>query len=251
MTKEQETIISLMERRADRERRKIKHTVETIVSIVCVTSSVAFLSWLEIEDMRAKKEAEAAFRVVSAIERQPVPLAQPVETPAVEVEAEPAEEYIEDFENEKIEAALAEQGYIRADIPLDNETQILLRSACEEAGIEYELALAVIWKETTFRNIMGDNGESYGYMQIQQKWHEARMDRLGVTDLNDPYSNFRVGCDYLSELIDTYDGNVEMALMAYNAGIGGANKYWFSNGIYTNSYSQAVLVKYAELKGGE
>ena len=172
-----------------------------------------------------------------------------VEAPAQE-QPEVCEEYPEDFENQKIETALTEQGYIREDIPLDNETQILLRAACDEFGVEYELALAVIWKETTFRNIMGDEGKAYGYFQVWPRWHSDRMAKLGVTDLNDPYSNFRVGLDYLSELIDAYDGNVEMALMAYNAGITGANKHWFSKGIYSNDYSKAVLSKYADLLSG-
>ena len=170
--------------------------------------------------------------------------------PVVEEQPEVCEEYPEDFENQKIEAALIQHGYIREDVPLDNETQILLRAACDEFGVEYELALAVIWKETTFRNIMGDEGKAYGYFQVWPRWHSDRMAKLGVTDLNDPYSNFRVGLDYLAELIDAYDGNVEMALMAYNAGITGANNHWFSKGIYSNDYSKAVLSKYADLLGG-
>ncbi len=106
---------------------------------------------------------------------------------------------------------------VRDDIPLDAETQRLLYKACCETGIQYELALAVVWRETNFRNITGDGGDSAGYMQVQQKWHQARMDRLGVADLNDPYGNFLVGCDYLAELIERY-GSVEQALVAYNQG---------------------------------
>lgn len=129
----------------------------------------------------------------------------------------------EDFENEKIEAALVEQGYFREDVPLDYETQAFLRAACDESGIEYELALAVIWKETTFRNVVGDNGNSFGYMQVQPRWHGDRMERLGVTDLMDPFSNFRVGCDYLAELLGKYP--MAQALTCYNTGRPGHNQY--------------------------
>lgn len=52
------------------------------------------------------------------------------------IEAEPEE----DFENEYIEAALYASGYFREDVPLDGDTQALLRAACEETGIPYELA---------------------------------------------------------------------------------------------------------------
>lgn len=129
----------------------------------------------------------------------------------------------EDFENEKIEAALVEQGYFREDVPLDYETQAFLRAACDESGVEYELALAVIWRETTFRNVVGDNGNSFGYMQVQPRWHGDRMARLGVTDLMDPFSNFRVGCDYLADLLKDYD--LPTALTFYNTGSPGHNQY--------------------------
>ena len=129
----------------------------------------------------------------------------------------------EDFENEKIEAALVEQGYFREDVPLDYETQAFLRAACDESGVEYELALAVIWRETTFRNVVGDNGNSFGYMQVQPRWHGDRMARLGVTDLMDPFGNFRVGCDYLADLLKDYD--LPTALTFYNTGSPGHNQY--------------------------
>ena len=129
----------------------------------------------------------------------------------------------EDFENEKIEAALVEQGYFREDVPLDYDTQAFLRAACDESGVEYELALAVIWRESTFRNVVGDNGNSFGYMQVQPRWHSERMARLGVTDLMDPFSNFRVGCDYLAELLEKYQ--LPVALTCYNTGKPGHNQY--------------------------
>ena len=133
------------------------------------------------------------------------------------------DEVQEDFENEKIEAALMEMGYFRDDIPLDYETQAYLRAACDESGVPFELALAIIRKESTYQNITGDGGDSIGYMQVQPKWHQERMRRLGVTDLTHPLSNFRVGCDYLAELMDKYP--TEEALTAYNSGKPGKSDY--------------------------
>ena len=129
----------------------------------------------------------------------------------------------EDYENEKIEEALYASGYFREDVPLDGDTQALLHAACDESGIPYELALAVIEQETGFRNVTGDDGASCGYMQIQEKWHRDRMARLGVTDLMDPFGNFRVGCDFLAELLDQY--SLEEALTAYNSGRPGKSQY--------------------------
>lgn len=122
-----------------------------------------------------------------------------------------------------VEAVPMERDPVRDDIPLNAETQRKLWQACEETGVVYELALAVIWQETDFRNIVGDDGNSAGYMQIQQRWHSDRMKKFGVTDLMDPYSNFLVGCDYLAELAGKDRGN-EWMLHAYNGGPAYANE---------------------------
>lgn len=152
-------------------------------------------------------------------------------------EPETAPDVQEDFENEKIEAALFADGYFRADVPLDGELQAYLRAACEESGVDYELMLALIRKETNYQNLMGDGGDSYGYCQVQPRWHKARMERLGVTDLMDPYGNFRVAADYLSELLKKYP--VEEALTAYNSGKPGHS-----------SYARTVMGYWEELKNG-
>ena len=144
------------------------------------------------------------------------------------------EEPEEEPENEYIEAALYASGYFREDVPLDSDTQALLRAACEETGIPYELALAVIQQETEFHNVVGDDGRSVGYMQVQRRWHEDRMARLGVTDLTDPYGNFRVGCDFLAELLGKYP--LEEALTAYNSGKPGKSAYASNVLAYMEAY---------------
>lgn len=127
---------------------------------------------------------------------------------------------------------------VREDIPLDAETQMLLYQACDGTGIPFELALAVIRQETGFRNIVGDGGDSIGYMQVQPRWHSSRMERLGVTDLADPYGNFLVGCDYLAEMIGKNRG-LEWALHAYNGGPTYANN--MAKAEKTSQYVKNVL----------
>lgn len=144
------------------------------------------------------------------------------------------EELKEDSENEYIEEALYASGYFREDVPLDGDTQAFLLAACEETGIPYELALAVIRQETEFHNVVGDDGRSVGYMQVQRRWHEDRMACLGVTDLTDPYGNFRVGCDYLAELLGEYP--LEEALTAYNSGKPGKSTYASNVLAYMEAY---------------
>lgn len=135
------------------------------------------------------------------------------------------------------------------DVPLSEELQLHIIQTSEVHGIDPATVVAMIWKESTYdAAAVGDSGNSLGLMQIQQRWHADRMARLGCSDLTDPFQNVTVGVDILAELLNKYDGNISMALMAYNAGSAGADLYWFSQGIYSNSYSEAILNKAAALE---
>lgn len=144
--------------------------------------------------------------------------------------------YFEDpHETEKINEALYDEGYIREDVPLDTDTQLLLRAATDEFDIPYELALAVIWQETNYQNITGDSGNASGYMQIWEYWNRDRMDRIGANDLMNPIDNFRTGCCILSENYER-TGSYYDALSIYNTGSSG----W-------SPYADAVMSKWESL----
>ena len=85
-------------------------------------------------------------------------------------------------------------------------------------GLNPNIVKALIEEESGWlSSAEGDNGESVGLMQIQERWHKDRMKRLGVTNLYDSEQNITVGCDILSELLNKY-GNYRDALSAYNSG---------------------------------
>lgn len=110
------------------------------------------------------------------------------------------------------------------DVPLSKDLQDHIFELCASYEIEPEVVIAVIKRESEFKsNKMGDNGNSYGLMQVQPRWHQARMDSLFCPDLLDPYQNVTVGIDYLAELFDT-GNSLEWVLMAYNGGPSYANK---------------------------
>lgn len=135
------------------------------------------------------------------------------------------------------------------DVPLSEELQLHIIQESEAHGVDPAVIIAMTWKESSYTvAAKGDGGNSLGLMQIQPKWHKERMDRLDCHDLLDPFQNVTVGIDILAGLMSKYDGNISMALMAYNAGAAGANRYWFSKGVYSNSYSKAVLEMAAELE---
>ena len=128
------------------------------------------------------------------------------------------------------------------DVPLDYELQDYIIRLCEEHHIDSAVVIAMIKRESGFlADAIGDGGNSLGLMQIQPYWHQARMDRLGCTDLLEPYQNVTVGVDLLAYLIDSYGGDVGKALTAYNQG--------YCSG-YLSNYATVVLATSEYLKEG-
>lgn len=127
------------------------------------------------------------------------------------------------------------------DVPLTEDLQDIIIDVSEKRGVDPALVLAVIEKESGYNpDASGDNGKSQGLMQIWRNAHKKRMKKLGVANLYDPRDNVLVGIDILAEKLEKYE-NTEKALIAYNAGDAGAKKHFFSKGIYSSSYSRAVL----------
>jgi transglycosylase SLT domain len=98
------------------------------------------------------------------------------------------------------------------------ETNNHIDKMAKRYGLDSRIIKALIEEESGWlASAEGDNGQSVGLMQIQERWHKERMNRLGVTSLYDPEQNITVGCDILSELLSKY-GNYEDALSVYNSG---------------------------------
>ena len=98
------------------------------------------------------------------------------------------------------------------------ETNNHIDKIAKRYGLNPDIVKALIEEESGWvASAEGDNGNSIGLMQIQERWHKERLTRLGITNLYDPEQNVTVGCDILSELLNKY-GNYEDALSVYNSG---------------------------------
>ena len=98
------------------------------------------------------------------------------------------------------------------------ETNNHIDKMAKRYGLDSRIIKALIEEESGWcESAEGDDGNSIGLMQIQERWHKERMKRLGVTNLYDSEQNITVGCDILSELLNKY-GNYRDALSVYNSG---------------------------------
>lgn len=122
---------------------------------------------------------------------------------------------------------------------LPGVVQVYTFCLCREYGVDYETVLAIIEKESGYK-WDAKSAVAYGYMQIIPEYHYDRMDRLHVSDIQDPYGNISVGINYLAELLEKYSGNYDKALTAYRWGVTGAYTDYFSAGLESSAYSEEI-----------
>lgn len=200
-----------------------------------------------------KKELRAWLILIAwvLIGTSPVIYAATTQNSAEEVGNEPTEDIIrwkEDFEAElEVTVKPLEQYEPQYyDVPLSKELQLHIFKECEKHNIAPAVIIAMIERESDFdERAIGDNGNSFGLMQIQPKWHKATMDRLGCTNLLVPFQNVTVGIDYVAELKEK-NNDLYWVLMAYNAGPDNATE-WFNNGIYSD-YAIEIVERASELE---
>lgn len=127
------------------------------------------------------------------------------------------------------------------DVPIDIDLFEYILGLCADYDIPVEIVLAMIEVESSYKADAVSKVGAKGLMQVIPEQHEDRMIKLNCPNLFDPYQNVTVGMNYLSELIDRYDGNFHKALTAYHHGPTGAKDKFFGQGTYQTEYSLKVL----------
>lgn len=98
-----------------------------------------------------------------------------------------------------------------------------IREAAEAAGLPARLLRAVVVAESGGRATVVSHADAIGLCQLRLGTAQDEARRLGLgpvtaKDLEDPALNLRLGASYLARQIRRFDGDVALALAAYNAG---------------------------------
>jgi soluble lytic murein transglycosylase-like protein len=96
-----------------------------------------------------------------------------------------------------------------------------IEMVAKDNGVDPTLVKAVALVESGFNPRAKSAKGAQGLMQLMPK----TAAQYGVTNLRDPYQNLTAGTKHLRGLLDMYEGDVTLALAAYNAGSGAVSRY--------------------------
>jgi soluble lytic murein transglycosylase-like protein len=117
----------------------------------------------------------------------------------------------------------------------------MVSEASLQHGVDPRLVAAVVRRESAWNSSAVSSVGASGLMQLMP----ATAKFLGVTDVFDARQNIFGGTRYLRTLLDTFNGDLDLALAAYNAGPGAVRKY---KGIppyrETRAYVAAIRANY-------
>lgn len=97
----------------------------------------------------------------------------------------------------------------------------VIQDAARQHGVDPRLVAAVVRRESAWNENAVSRVGACGLMQLMP----ATAKFLGVNDIFDVRENVNGGTRYLRTLLDTFNGDLDLTLAAYNAGPGAVQKY--------------------------
>lgn len=118
------------------------------------------------------------------------------------------------------------------------------RSASRETGVAMALLAAVAWEESRMNPHAFSGAGAHGLLQLMPGTARA----VDSTDIG-PRANVLAGARYLSAMLGRFDGDLDLALAAYNAGPTAVQKAGAAPTIGTLRYAKNVEARAAGLGG--
>ena len=125
---------------------------------------------------------------------------------------------------------------------IDRELATAIYDISKEEGVDAEVAYGLVKTESTFRPRAVSPVGARGLTQVLPSTARWMMPEIRqASQLFQPETNLRVGFRYLRYLLDKYEGDTHLALLAYNRGPGTVDRILDRGGDPDNGYAGKVL----------
>ena len=124
----------------------------------------------------------------------------------------------------------------------------IVRQAASTYNLPEDLIYGIIWVESRFNPRAKSGVGARGLMQLMPRTASYLAEKIrwdGRVDSTDPSFNITAGAYYISELIRRFDGQVDHALAAYNAGPAKVRRWLAGNGLPKVSVEYHTMVQTA------
>ena len=138
------------------------------------------------------------------------------------------------------EAQKLAEKYRKNGFKVSDRLAVQIHEAAVENGIKPEVAFGLVKTESGFKTSATSHVGAIGLTQLMPA--TANWLKPGTTrsDLRDTETNLEIGFKYLSDLIEKYDGNTKLALLAYNRGPGTVDRLLKRGRNPDNGYADMV-----------
>jgi soluble lytic murein transglycosylase-like protein len=108
-------------------------------------------------------------------------------------------------------------------------------------NIEPDVAFGLVRTESEFKTSATSHVGAIGLTQLMPATARGMRKGTTIADLRDPKINLSIGFKFLREMLNHYDGDSKMALLAYNRGPGIVDRILKRGGDPDNGYADAVI----------
>lgn len=123
----------------------------------------------------------------------------------------------------------------------------LIYDTAEKEGVDPEVGFRLVYVESRFNTRARSSAGALGLAQVLPTTARFFVPGITETELYEPATNLRIGFRYLNELLDAFDDDLPLALIAYNRGpsrlrelLAGGHEPW-------NGYASSVLDGYEQV----
>lgn len=202
-------------------------------------------SGLRLDETPSNATFRALLDAQAQAKTQPTASSQPGNTDAVASPYTlPSPPYPTMGEVNRVDTPSVPSGLLKPTLPLNTRREQLsplIRQLSQHHGVDEALIHAVVKQESGYQPAVVSHAGARGLMQLMP----ATARDLGVNDATDPQQNLDGGIRYLKQQLKRFNGNVALALAAYNAGPAAVEKH---GGIppypETRQYVRTILADY-------